>query len=174
MALPQPGDIYQPESSAELRDQMITDYRLAVLEREPTADVPDAPDGDVWILFQAVANGQMLLHANVALHDADSDFQRAEQPKLDDHRVAAGLPPVVPSPSTGKLKVEVVGGAPTSFPDALQGTLPGEVFVFVNGFQSGISDGDDVNVVTEIGDFEFAAGTPVHMDQPAAADWRHG
>lgn len=162
----EPGDIYQPANAAELKNMMLTDARLAVLDRDPSAAVPDQPGGEWDITFGSVANAQMLLHANVSIHDRNSDPRRAAEPKLDDHRQAAGLPVVQASPSVGQFIVGVAGGGSTVVPDQLVALLPGNVLAYASGQQK-VADGGPVNVVTQVGaDTEFAGGVVATWQSP--------
>ncbi len=158
--------IYVPKNSLELRDQMLRDAYLAAITRDPNSAPPVEPDGDWGLIFGAVANSMMLAFSNIQFHERQSDPQNAEEPRLDDHRRAAGLPEEVEAPSTGRLVLKTNGGA-ANVPSGMTGKLPNGKLVYVDGFASAVPDGGTVAVFTDNGaDTEFKAGTIVEWISP--------
>jgi uncharacterized phage protein gp47/JayE len=140
------GQLFVPDSASVLRDDLLADFRLAARDAGVT-EPSVAPGTDNWFFFTAVANAGMLQYANIATIRPSLTPLGATGDDLERWRLALGLPPVSPSPSSGKLTVTVAPGATITAPDGLQWILPNGLRGKVSGTQVGIVDGDDINVV---------------------------
>jgi uncharacterized phage protein gp47/JayE len=146
MATLEVGQLYVPDSASVLRDDLLTDFRLAARDAGVT-EPSVAPGTDNWFFFTAVANAGMLQYANIATIRPSITPLEATGDDLERWRIALGLPPVSPSPSSGKLTVTVAPGATVTVPDGLQWILPNGLRGKVSGTQIGIVDGNDISVV---------------------------
>jgi hypothetical protein len=146
MANLEPGQLYVPESASVVRNDFLTDFRLEARKygvTEPSV----APGTDNWFFATAAANAAMLQYANIASIRTSLTPLDATGEDLDRWRQALGLPVVQPSPSSGKLTVTVAPGATVTVQDGLQFILPNGLRGKVSGTQTGIADGQDINVV---------------------------
>jgi uncharacterized phage protein gp47/JayE len=146
MANLEPGQLYVPESASVVRNDFLTDFRLAARSSGVT-EPSVAPGTDNWFFATAVANASMLQYANIASIRPSLTPLDATGDDLDRWRQALGLPVVQPSPSSGKLTVTVAPGATITAPDGLQFILPNGLRGKVSGTQTGIADGQDISVV---------------------------
>lgn len=164
--------VFTPQSANELREIMMRDWALAVQERDPNADPPREPGTDQDLFFRAVANAMMLGFANISHHDKQADYASAEEPELDGHRRAAGLPELVEAPSTGVVKMSIVSdgtapAVPRTVPGGLTGRLPSGKLVYVDGPHLSVADGGVVSVFTDPGEkTEYPAGTVIDWINP--------
>jgi hypothetical protein len=130
--------VYVPGSAEEIRQTFIDDYRLEAQRQDGIdpilVDQATRPNGDVWILGTAVANGLFVVHANVRINDNDANVLTAEEDALDEIRQAEGLPVVPATPSTGSLEllpiyigvtVNVVNGQEFQLPNGKRGRVVG-------------------------------------------------
>jgi uncharacterized phage protein gp47/JayE len=146
MATLEVGKLYVPPSASVLRDDMLTDFRLAALQGGVTEPAV-TPGTDNWFFFTAVANAGMLQYANIAtVRDSLTPLDAVGE-DLDRWRQALGLPVVQPSPSSGKLTVSVAPSATVQISDGQQFVLPNGLRGKVSGTQLGVADGSDVPVV---------------------------
>ena len=143
-----PGQVYVPESAAELREDFLTDFRLAARlagVTEPESSV--APGTDNWFFATAVSNAGMLQYANLANMRPGLTPLTATGEDLEDWRKALGLPVVEPSPAAGKITCGVNPGVTISVPDGQQYILPNGLRGRVSGTHPSVADGDDVSVI---------------------------
>lgn len=143
--------IYVPSGAAEIRDDIITDYRLEG-RQQPDVD-PDEldrsvlPGSDIWILATALGNVALIQYSNLRIQDDNSDVLTSTGKALDDKRKGLGLPEVPASAASGKIVVTVTSGAPT-LPDQTELVLPNGRRAVVDGLHAGLVDGDEVAVYT--------------------------
>ena len=140
------GELYVPGSAGEIRDDMLTDIRLEMIAQGITDDPPVQPGTDLYIWADAVANSAMLQYANIALLSDAANPNDAEGEDLDKWREALGLPEVVASGSSGKIKVTVEGGGTATFGGGEQGVLDNGLRIEVSGAHVGIVDAAEVAV----------------------------
>jgi uncharacterized phage protein gp47/JayE len=142
-----PGTLYTPESAAEIRDDLLTDFRLASLAvgiEDPEISVQ--PGSENYFFFTAVANSGMLQYANIATVKPALTPLTATGEDLENWRKSLKLPVVEPSPATGKITVDVDAGATLTLQDGLQFVLPSGLRGKVSGTQPGVVDNSDANV----------------------------
>lgn len=117
----QPGVIQVPQSSGELREQWLQDYRLAAIDTG-VAEPPVAPGTDAYLIGEANSQLGLIGLANIAIRAKGINVLTATGDDLDAIREADGLPLVEPSGSTGKIKITVLG--PTTLPRGTVAKLP--------------------------------------------------
>lgn len=103
------GEIYVPKSSGELREQFLSDIRLAAIDAGLIDEPPTGPGSDWYLLGTAAANIAYVGVANTAIADEDKSILTATGDALDEHREALGLPVVEASGSSGKIRIKVSG-----------------------------------------------------------------
>lgn len=116
------GEIYVPSTSAELREQFLSDVRLGAIDAGLIEEPPTGPGSDWYLLGTATANMVFVGVANVAIADEDKSVLTATGDALDEHRAALGLPVVEPTGSSGKIRIKVSGA--TVVQNGQQLTLP--------------------------------------------------
>jgi hypothetical protein len=136
---------------AELRDQMLNDAKL-MYERLGIED-PDLGEGsDTFIRFEACARSRFALYSNIQLARRDMSESTATGTALDDILHANGLDDLEPSGAAGKIVPVIQDGATCTFFDGTTGTLDNGKAGKVSGTQSGITNGDTVEVImTDVG-----------------------
>lgn len=112
--------VYTPSGSAELRQQFLTDYALAASDAGLVA--PTGPGTDAFIIAEAVAQISLIGITNEAIHADDANVLTATGAALDRIREGLGIPPVEPTGSSGKIRIEVLGS--TTIGSGQQLTLP--------------------------------------------------
>jgi len=143
--IPRAGQTYLPSGAAEIRDDILTDLRLAAIARG-VANPPIHPGTDWYLLASAVANIGLIQYSNISLAEKATSVLEAKGDDLDEIREAYGLPEVQPSPASGKLVVGIVAGAVT-IPDGLQFVYPNGLRGKVSGAHIGVVDGGEVEVI---------------------------
>ena len=118
--------IYVPGRAGEVRDQVLRDLRLGAIDTGIVSDPNTAEGSDYFLLATALENWALLSLQNVALSADDMNVLRASGVALDDIRKAEGLPEIVPSKSTGRIRIETTGATTI---------LDGQVFIYPNGQQ---------------------------------------
>lgn len=143
MATPQVGQLYKPSGAAEITQDFLDDlYLQAVANGNPVP--PTQPGTDWYALGVAVGNTQLIQYANLQIAEDNGDILAATGPALEDKRIAYGLPPVLPSPSTGKIRVRVNGSS--TIPDGRQILLPNGLRVKAAGSQP-VVDKSEIDVI---------------------------
>lgn len=143
MATPQVGQLYKPSGAAEITQDFLDDlYLQAVANGNPVP--PTQPGTDWYALGVAVGNTQLIQYANIQIAEDNGDILAATGPALEDKRIAYGLPPVLPSPSTGKIRVRVNGSS--TIPDGRQILLPNGLRVKAAGSQP-VVDKSEIDVI---------------------------
>lgn len=146
MAIPKLNQIYIPESSQEILEGMLTDYRLLVQADLGVEDPAIQPGTELYLRFNAIANAQLAVLANLEIAASQANEQTATGGALDSIREALGLPEVNPAPSSGQVTPQIVGSSPVLFQDGLEFTTPSGLRGQVDGSQT-INDGSSINVV---------------------------
>jgi uncharacterized phage protein gp47/JayE len=103
------GEIYVPSTSAELREQFLSDVRLGAIDAGLIEEPPTGPGSDWYLLGTATANIVFVGVANTAIADEDKSVLTATGDALDEHRKALGLPVVEATGSSGKIRIKVSG-----------------------------------------------------------------
>ncbi len=157
--------IFVPESAEVIRDDILTDIRLEMRNQGVTNPAVQ-PGTDNFILATAMSNAGMLQYSNISIHDDDRDVFVATEDPLDRLRQSYGLPEVTASPSTGAI-VPSISGAATII-DGTEFVLPNGLRGKVSGNFVGLTDGDEVDVVTiDTGsDTELPPGAIVRFVNP--------
>lgn len=135
--------VYLPKSSAEIRDQLLQDMRLAAIDTG-VDEPPVEPGTDWYILNTGISKQCMMGTANIALSAQDASVLDATGAALDKHRVALGLPEVEPTGSSGKIIVEILGT--TTIPSNTEIKLPNGLRIKTVGASINPSDGDEIDV----------------------------
>lgn len=164
MAALEVGKIFTPSSSAEVRDDFLTDLRLALLANG-VAIPPIQPGTDNFILASALGELAMLQYANIAVSSNDANVLKATGTALDAIREALGLPALTPTPSSGVVRAQVVANATTTY-------VAGQQFVLPNGLRGkvlqnyvGVSDGALLQVIT------IDTGSATQLDAGVKIRW---
>lgn len=167
MATLELGQVYIPETAAVVRDDLLTDYRLAA-RAAGVSEPAVQPGTDAWFWATAQANASMLQYAGIAAIRPALTPLSATGKDLEDWRIALGLPVVGASPASGRLTVNVAAGATITVPDGLQWVLPNGLRGRVSGTHPAVSDNDDVPVICiDTGDATNAeSGTKVRFVSP--------
>lgn len=137
------GGIWVPTGSAEIRDVVLRDLRLAALQTG-MAEPPVQPGTDWFILASAMGELGLIGFTNVAISDEDKSILTSTGAQLDAQLEANGLPQVPASGSTGKIEVEVFG--PTTIVNGTQLLLPNGLRIRVVGNYLNPADGADIDV----------------------------
>jgi hypothetical protein len=147
MSILQQGQLFIPDSAAEIRDDLLTDFRLeAIAGGVASPGPPVQPGTDNYFFFTAVANCAYLQYANFAgLRPAITPLG-AEGDDLEAWRKALGLPVVSASGATGKLTVTVAAGELVTIPAGTQFVLPNGKRGEVSPAAMSVADGADVSV----------------------------
>lgn len=140
----QSGQVYVPRDVGELRDYMLTDFRLEA-RKDGAAEPAVQPGSDNYRFFNAVAHANMLALANVSFASKDTTPLDATGVELDRWREALGLPVVQASGSGGRVRVRVKTGSVT-IADGTQAVLPNGLRVAVSGTHTSVADLDEVLV----------------------------
>lgn len=143
MATPQVGQLYTPSGAAEITQDFLDDLYLQAVANGNTAP-PTQPGTDWYALGVAIGNCQLIQYANQQIAEDNGDLLNATGAALEDKRIAYGLPEVMPSPSTGKVRVRVNGSS--TIPDGRQMTLPNGLRIQASGTQS-VVDKSEIDVI---------------------------
>jgi uncharacterized phage protein gp47/JayE len=145
MAIPNRNQIYIPESSKEILDQIIDDYRLAMID----AGIEDPavyPGTEPYIRFNAIANAILALMANLEIQAANANEKTATGGYLDDIREAIGLEEKVASGGSGLITPSLIGSSAVLFTDGLEFVTDLGLRGKINGNQT-ITTGDNLEVI---------------------------
>jgi hypothetical protein len=166
-----PEQVFVPESSAEIRDMMLSDHRLEAA-KSGSVDPVVLPETDDFIFYTAVANGTFVQYGNIALIRPAITPLNATGDDLEAWRVALQLPKVEPSGSAGLMTVTLESGTGT-LTEGQELTLPNGRRIRVVGPHVGISDGADVTIeAVDVGeDTNADAGTPLQFFPSAPANF---
>lgn len=143
MSLPQLGVPFVPSTMEEIRDAILTDYRLEALKTS-SVDPAVQPGSDNWWWATSHAGIGMLGFSNIGLSVDAITPLNATGNDLEDWRVSLGLPEVKPSPSTGKIVLTVTGTSTVNDGEPL--ILPNGLRIAVVGTWPGVVDGDEIDV----------------------------
>lgn len=150
---------YVPANAAQIRDDFLTDLRLAAIE----AGVAEPPvhEGTDWHLL-GTAIGEMGLgqYANIRIGEERTNILDAVGDDLKRESQALGLPELEPSKASGRLRVEVVSGTATFQAGALA-VLPNGKTVQVVARQTVVNGGEVDVEATEAGTSGNAKGGTV-------------
>jgi uncharacterized phage protein gp47/JayE len=136
------GEVYVPESAAEVRTDILNDVRLEAAKHG--VDLAYQPGTDTYIWATAVANAAMLQYANLAGVRDNITPLYATGADLENWRIALGLIEVKASQATGKIKPDITGTA--SISEGTQFTLPNGLRGRVAATYVAITDGAEVDV----------------------------
>lgn len=161
------GQLFIPDSAAEIRGDLLTDFRLEAIAggvENPAVQ----PGTDNYFFFTASANCAYLQYANFGIIRPSITPLGAEGEDLEAWRKALNLPVVGASGATGRLTVTVAAGATVTIPAGTQFLLPNGKRGRVQPAAVGIADGADVSVVMiDKGTVTNAkAGTKVRFQNP--------
>jgi hypothetical protein len=161
------GQLYIPDSPAEIRDDLLTDFRLEAIAGGVTNPAVQ-PGTDNYFFFTATANCGYLQYSNFAALRPAITPLGAEGDDLEAWRKALGLPVVAASGATGKLTVGVATGATVTIPVGLQFVLPNGKRGRVSATAMSVVNGADVSVLMiDKGAVTNAkAGTKVRFQNP--------
>lgn len=164
--LPNKGELWAP-TEQELIESAISDYQYLVENNGYEAET-SYEGTDVWFQYKAMAGMMTPLYYSISVKSDASSELTARGQDLERLRVAAGLPEIPSSSSSGYVTVTVLGGGARTFRDGDEGKLPNGKFVVVDGVQRGIRDGYSVRVKSrETGaDTNVPAGTVVKWVSP--------
>jgi hypothetical protein len=143
MATPQVGQLYTPSGAEEITQDFLDDLYLAAVSNGNTAP-PTQPGTDWYALGVAFGNGMLIQYANQRIAEDNSDILSAQGQALEEKRIAFGLPEVLPSPSTGKIRVRVNGSS--TIPNGRQFTLPNGLRCMASGTQP-VIDNSEIDVI---------------------------
>jgi uncharacterized phage protein gp47/JayE len=144
MALPNYDTIYVPGSSIEILDQLITDYRLALIDKGITDPVV-FKGTEPYIRFNAVANAALAIFANLEMQASQANELTASGDHLDDIREAIGLEEKAETPGTGTILPTILLGS-VLFVDGLEFVSEDGLRGKVDGNQT-IANGSELTVV---------------------------
>ncbi len=161
------GQLFIPDSAAEVRDDLLTDFRLEAIAGG-VANPAVQPGTDNYFFFTAAANCGYLHYANFGIIRPAITPLGAEGDDLEAWRKALNLPVVYAVGASGKLTITVAAGVTVTIPSGTQFVLPsgkrGEVFpAAIN-----VANGDDVSVrMLDKGSVtNTKAGTKVRFQNP--------
>lgn len=139
------GQLFIPDSPAEIRDDQLTDFRLEAIAGG--VDNPAVQPGtDNHFFFTATANCAYLQYANFGIIRPAITPLGAEGDDLEAWRKALGLPVVSATGASGKLTVSVATGVTVTIAAGTQFVLPNGKRGQLSAAAVGIADGDDVSV----------------------------
>jgi hypothetical protein len=161
------GQLYIPDSPAEVRDDLLTDFRLEAIAGG-VENPPVQPRTDNYFFFTAVANCGYLQYANFGYLRPAITPLGAEGDDLEAWRKALLLPVVGATGSSGRLTIDVAAGVTVTIPSGLEFTLPNGKRGRVQPAAVGVADGDDISVIMiDTGSATNAkAGTKVRFKNP--------
>lgn len=156
-------------TAEEWRLQILEDIELQAIDAGITVP-PTAKGSDFDLKATALGNALAVLTANQVLSDADADPTRAVGAALEEHRIASGLPEVLPTPASGKVAVTVTSATPITVPDGHGLLAPGALPAVTVGSVPGVVTGTQLPIVmTKDGSVgNLAAGTVVRFTAPVA------
>lgn len=140
------GQLFIPDSAAEVRDDQLTDFRLEAIAGGVNSPAVQ-PGTDNYFFFTATANCAYLQYANFGIIRPGITPLGAEGEDLEAWRRALGLPVVSATGASGKLTITVAGGVLVTIPAGTQFVLPNGKRGEVRPAALGVADGDDVSVV---------------------------
>ncbi len=143
MATPQVGKLWTPSGAKEITDDFLEDLYLQA-QANGVANPPTQPGTDWYALGVAVGNSGIMHYANQRIAEDNADVLTATGQKLEDKRVALGLPALNPAPASGKIRVRVNGSSTVE--DGRQLTLPGGKRIKVVGTWT-VFDKTEIDVV---------------------------
>lgn len=167
MSTLQSGQLFFPEDPAEIRDDLLTDFRLeAIAGGVPNPAVQ--PQTDNYFFFTAAANCAYLQYANFGVIRSAITPLGAEGEDLEAWRKALGLPVVAATGATGLLTIGVTAGVTVTIPAGTQFVLPNGKRGRLSVAATSVADGDDVSVqMIDKGSATNAkAGTKVRFQGP--------
>lgn len=154
MAEPRFGDYSLPQTTGEIRDDVLTDIRLEMMSNGSSladANLAVQPGTFTFVLATAFANASYVTRSQQAVGRRDLTPLYCSGDVLEQWRIALQLPDVSMSPSTGKIRLAVAGTA--TIPNGREFVLPNGLRGHVVGTWSGISDGSEVDAITDdVGD----------------------
>lgn len=161
------GQLFIPDSAAEVRDDLLTDFRLEAIAggvENPAVQ----PGTDNHFFFTAVANCGYLQYANFGIIRSAITPLGAEGEDLEAWRKALRLPVVDATGASGKLTISVAAGATVTISAGTQFLLPNGKRGRVQPAAVGKADGDDIDVLMfDKGSVTNAkAGTKVRFQNP--------
>ncbi len=160
------GETYVPANAEEIRDDILTDIRLAAID----AGVAEPPvhEGTDWFLIaSAVAEVGLMQYANIRIAEDDTNVLTAVGDALRRISEGLGLPEVEPTKASGKVRVTVTTGAVTVNAGTVL-VLPNGKLLDVVGTHVGITNGAEIDVeAQEAGEASNTpAGTAVRFSAP--------
>jgi uncharacterized phage protein gp47/JayE len=140
----EPKIIITPSGVGELKAQFARDYRLAAIDAGVVDDVSTGPGSDADLLGTACANLAIIGVINQSSAESATNVFTATGADLDRIRLDEGLPEVLPTGASGKVRVSV-GGA-TTIAAGSQLIYPNGVRAVVVGSYFNPSDNAEINV----------------------------
>lgn len=145
MKLPEQGELWAP-APGDLTKQALEDYRSGL---EQLGITPPVLEGtEIEIRYATIDNLLQPIFYNQAIKADAADWQVAGRSDLDRISKGLGMPEIGASPSTGPATVSIVGSGSVSFPDGMEGRLATGQFVRVEGNHLGVTNGQDVRIVS--------------------------
>lgn len=138
------SEIYVPKSVDEVSAMWLADIRNEAISRGLSEDPPVHEGTDLWMRSRATAAIAMLQFGNVSVRGEDIDPRTATGPGLERWRIALGLPEVVASGSSGRIKLTVTGTS--TVPDGTELVLPSGKRLQVVGNWVGVVNGSEIAV----------------------------
>jgi uncharacterized phage protein gp47/JayE len=140
------GQLFIPDSPAEIRDDQLTDFRLEAIAGG-VLNPAVQPGTDNYFFFTATANCAYLQYANFGIIRPSITPLGAEGDDLEAWRKALSLPVVAATGASGKLTIGVAAGVTVTIPAGQQFVLPNGKRGEARPAALNVANGDDVSVV---------------------------
>jgi len=169
MADPRYNDYSLPTTAPEITNDFLTDVRLEMVNSGASlrdANLAVQPGTFTHVIATACGNASYVTRSQQAVGRQDLTPGTCRSEVLEQWRIDLRLPDVSMSPSTGKILLKVSGSA--TVPNLREFALPNGLRGHVVGTWSGVTDGSEVDVITDdVGDAtQLDGGTVVRFLNP--------